>query len=102
MKRGAFYIKIKPKNDVKCYKSKSNNDIMKSERLINGETKGLVAIMQGLSELNKQIAVVYSQSHDNNEEIEDNKDYITAQSHIHSAIYQLGEILGKSLAEKLI
>jgi hypothetical protein len=75
---------------------------MKNERLIDDETKGLVSIMKGLSELNREVAIVYSQSHSDNEEMENNKDYITAQSYIHSAIYQLGEILGKKLAEKLI
>ena len=75
---------------------------MKAVRLIDNETKGLAIIMQRLSELNKEIAIVYSESHNASEEMEDNNDYITIQSFIHSAIYQIGQTIGKNIAEKMI
>lgn len=73
---------------------------MKNHRLIDAETKGLVAIMEELSEVNRRIALTFNEAHGETVEMEDSPDYIEVQRHVLDAIRATGSILGRSLAEK--
>lgn len=71
-----------------------------NDYLNDKQTKGLISIMENLQNVNRQIAVVYSENHNEDNEIEDDSDYMAAQLHIQEAIRQIGQILGNSIAEK--
>lgn len=73
---------------------------MKNHRLIDAETKGLVAIMEELSNVNHHIAIVYHKMYGEDCEIESNSDYTDVQAHILDAIERIGSMLGKNIAGK--
>lgn len=69
------------------------------QQLINTEAKELIKIMASLSDSSEKIAEVYHRSHGENCEMEDNADYLEAQTSINDAILKIGGILGTSIAE---
>lgn len=69
------------------------------QQLINTEAKDLIKIMASLSDSSERIAEVYHKIHGENCEMEDNKDYLEAQTSINDAILKIGGILGASIAE---
>ena len=58
--------------------------------------------MEQLAEQNRQLAVVFSNTHSMNEELDDDIDYKEAQYFVTKAIYQVGAILGKRIADSFI
>lgn len=72
---------------------------MEEQKLLNDGTKGLVSIMEALSECNRNVAVVYHQINGDYLDMEDDFDFMEAQRAIQSAIRQIGQILGNKIAE---
>lgn len=72
---------------------------MENRKLLNDGTNGLVSIMETLSECNHNVSVVFHKINGDSADMEDDFDFIEAQRAIHSAIKQIGQILGNKIAE---
>ena len=71
-------------------------------QLNNADNNRLISVMEQLAEQNRQLAVVFSNTHHQTEELDDDLEYKEAQYFVTKAIYQVGAILGKRIAENFI
>ena len=72
------------------------------KQILSKESMGLIKVMQSLSEQNRELAVIFSDSHHELREIDDDADYTSVQDSIVQAIYGLGSLVGKNIAERII
>ena len=71
-------------------------------KLLSKESLGLIKVMETLSSQNRELAVIFSESHHESRELDDDQDYVAIQTHIVQAIYRISELVGKNIAERII
>ena len=71
-------------------------------KLLSRESLGLIKVMETLSSQNRELAVIFSESHHEASELDDDPDYVAIQNHIVQAIYRISELVGKNIAERII
>ena len=72
------------------------------KQILSKESMDLIKVMQSLSQQNRELAVIFSESHHESREIDDDDDYTAIQDSIVQAIYGLGSLVGKNIAERII
>lgn len=72
------------------------------KQLLSKESLDLIEVMKNLANQNRELAVTFAGSHHESRELEDDQDYVDVQSHIVQAIYGLGQLVGKNIAERII
>ena len=103
MKRGAInYESLNNQKERSVIVKNLTIEEMKEESFFDDGTKGLVAAMEKLSEVNRQIAVSFDKIYGDGKEIEDDIEYKEAQSFIRMAIHKIGQIVGNNISQHFI
>ena len=72
------------------------------KQFLSKESTDLIKVMQSLSQQNRELAVIFSESHHESREIDDDAGYTSVQDSIVQAIDGLGSLVGKNIAERII
>lgn len=70
--------------------------------VLSKESMDLIKVMQNLAKQNRELAVAFAESHHESREVDDDIHYSSVQSNIVQAIFGIGEIVGRNIAERII